>query len=65
MANLEFTICPKCKNRSFKSHKREKEDSAVGKLLRAFFIRPVGLAAGARKKKVMYQCSKCGYIVER
>jgi len=32
----------------------------------ALFLGPVGLLAGALgKKKVLYQCNKCGYSIEK
>ena len=67
MASLEFTICPKCRIGHLRAISERKGGFSGGKAAAgAFLLGPVGLAAGALgKKKVMYQRSKCGYIVER
>ncbi len=67
MTNLEFTLCPKCRLGHLRSVS-ERTGGFSGKKATAgvFFLGPIGLAAGALgKKKVTYQCSNCGYTVER
>ncbi len=67
MANLEYTVCPKCGIGHLRAIGERKGGFSGGKAAAgAFFWGPIGLAAGALgKKKIMYQCSKCGYTVER
>lgn len=64
--NLEYTICPKCGMGIMHSVSERKGGFSGGKaLVGAVIAGPIGLAAGALgKKKVLYQCNKCGYTVE-
>jgi ribosomal protein S27AE len=58
--------CPKCGS-YMKSISERIGGVSLGKAaIGAIAAGPIGLAAGILgKKKVLYQCSKCGYIVEK
>lgn len=66
MADLNFKACPKCRIGYLRSVGERTGGFSGGKAaLGAVLLGPIGLAAGALgKKKVMYQCQKCGYTVE-
>lgn len=66
MANLDFKPCPKCRIGYLRPIGERTGGFSGGKAaLGAALLGPLGLAAGALgKKKVQYQCQKCGYIVE-
>ena len=66
MANLDFTQCPKCRLGYLRAIGERTGGFSGGKAaVGAVLLGPIGLAAGALgKKKVMYQCQKCGYTVE-
>ena len=52
MANLEFTICPKCRIGHLRAISERKGGFSGGKAAAgAFLLGPVGLAAGALGKK--------------
>lgn len=68
MAKRAPTICPKCgKVRTMKMMSERKGGFSGGKAVAgAVLLGPVGLVGGALgKKKITYQCSSCGYIVEK
>lgn len=60
------TICPKCRFGFMNPVSERKGGFSGGKALAGAVIAgPIGLAAGALgRKKITYQCDKCGYIVE-
>lgn len=66
MADLNFKKCPRCQAGYLKAISERTGGFSGGKaVLGAVIAGPLGLAAGALgKKKVTYQCSKCGYLVE-
>lgn len=66
MANLEWTRCPKCHQGCLRAISERTGGFSGGKaVLGAVLLGPIGVAAGALgKKKVLYQCQKCGYTVE-
>lgn len=66
MADLNFKPCPKCHHGYLRSVGERTGGFSGGKAaLGAVLLGPIGIAAGALgKKKVMYQCQKCGYTVE-
>ena len=66
MADLSFKSCPRCSAGYLKAVSERTGGFSCGKAaLGAVLIGPLGLVAGAAgKKKVTYQCSKCGYLVE-
>ena len=66
MADLNYKRCPNCKIGYLHSVGERTGGFSGGKAaLGAVVFGPIGLAAGALgKKKVMYQCQKCGYTVE-
>lgn len=66
MADLNFKPCPKCRVGYLRAVGERTGGFSGGKAaLGAVLLGPIGLAAGALgKKKVMYQCQKCGYTVE-
>lgn len=66
MVDLNFKPCPKCGVGYLRSVGERTGGFSGGKAaLGAVLLGPIGLAAGALgKKKVMYQCQKCGYTVE-
>lgn len=63
-ANME--ICPTC-HTLMKAISERKGGFSGGKAaLGAVIAGPIGIAAGALgKKKVTYQCPKCGYVMEK
>ena len=67
MADYNFTLCPKCKHGYLQSVSERKGGFSEGKAVAgAVLFGPVGVAAGALgKKKVTYQCSSCGYTIEK
>lgn len=67
MANLNFTTCPRCGSGYLRAIGERTGGFSGGKaVVGAIIAGPIGLAAGALgKKKTMYQCSKCGYTVEK
>jgi predicted RNA-binding Zn-ribbon protein involved in translation (DUF1610 family) len=66
MADMNFKPCPKCYVGYLRAVSERKGGFSGGKAVAgAILLGPLGIAAGALgKKKVMYQCSKCGYMVE-
>lgn len=64
--DLNYSICPKCRMGWMKSIGERKGGFSAGKAaVGAVIAGPIGLAAGALgRKKVMYQCDRCGYMVE-
>ncbi|MBQ4316945.1 MAG: hypothetical protein IJC20_01735 [Clostridia bacterium] len=64
--DLTFTPCPKCHLGYLKAVGERTGGFSGGKaVLGAIVAGPIGLAAGALgKKKVTYQCERCGYTVE-
>lgn len=66
MADMNFKPCPKCHTGYLRAVSERKGGFSGGKAVAgAILLGPLGIAAGALgKKKVMYQCSKCGYMVE-
>lgn len=66
MADLNFKPCPKCGVGYLRAISERKGGFSGGKAVAgAVLFGPIGIAAGALgKKKVMYQCQKCGYTVE-
>lgn len=67
MANTNPYICPKCYLGFLQRVSERKGGFSGGKAVAgAVLLGPLGVAAGALgKKKVTYQCSRCGYMVER
>lgn len=67
MSNLNFITCPKCRAGYLKPIGERTGGFSGGKaVIGAIIAGPIGLAAGALgKKKTMYQCSRCGYTIER
>ena len=62
------SMCPKCKQMySMEAMSERKGGFSGGKAVAgAVLLGPVGLIGGALgKRKVMYQCLKCGYMVEK
>ena len=66
MANKAPLVCPKCGKGFMKSIGERTGGFSGGKaVVGAVLLGPIGLAAGALgKKKVTYQCQKCGYTME-
>ena len=64
--NYEFTPCPKCRIGYLTAVGEKTGGFSGGKaVLGAVLVGPIGLAAGAfGKKKKIYQCKKCGYMIE-
>ena len=62
----EFQPCPKCRLGYLRAIGERKGGFSGGKAaIGAVIAGPIGLAAGALgKKKVLYQCSRCGYTIE-
>ena len=60
--DMNFKPCPKCKVGYLRAIGERTGGFSGGKaVLGAALLGPIGLAAGALgKKKVMYQCQKCG-----
>lgn len=68
MATIQnFSPCPKCGIGYLEAISERKGGFSGGKaVLGAVVAGPIGLAAGALgKRKVTYQCKRCGYTVER
>ena len=67
MADLNFTVCPSCKNGLLQAISERQGGFSAGKALAGAVIAgPIGIAAGALgKKKITYRCNKCGYVVEK
>ena len=65
--DMSYTPCPKCRLGFLTAVGERKGGFSGGKAaLGAVIAGPIGLAAGALgKKKVTYQCNRCGYFVER
>lgn len=65
--NLNYTPCPKCGVGYLSSVGERTGGFSGGKaVLGAVIAGPIGLAAGALgKKRTVYQCSRCGYTVEK
>ncbi len=63
----QLYVCPKCGSRDIHAISERTGGVSGGKaVLGAVIAGPIGIAAGALgKKKVLYQCKKCGYIVEK
>lgn len=63
----QLTRCPKCGSSSISPvSERQGGVSAKKALIGTVIAGPVGLAAGALgKKKVLYQCSSCSYMIEK
>lgn len=62
------TLCPKCKRINTMEMVSERKGGFSGgkAVAGAVLLGPLGLVGGALgKRKVAYQCSKCGYIVEK
>ncbi len=60
--------CPKCKMIGTMEMVSERQGGISGgkAALGAVLLGPIGLIGGALgKKKVMFQCSNCGYVVEK
>ena len=66
MANLNYQPCPKCRMVFLTAVSERTGGFSGGKaVLGAVLLGPIGVAAGALgKKKVLYRCNKCGYMVE-
>lgn len=67
MAKQPPSKCPKCKKDNTIEPMSEREGGFSGKkaAIGGILLGPVGIAAGALgKKKVMYQCTECGYSLE-
>lgn len=66
MADLNFSPCPKCRVGYLRAISERQGGFSGGKAVAgALLFGPVGLVAGALgKKKKLYQCNKCGYMVE-
>ncbi len=64
--NLEYAACPKCGIGYLSSVGERTGGFSGGKaVVGAVIAGPLGLAAGALgKKKIIYQCKRCGYTVE-
>lgn len=64
--DLSFTTCTCCGRGYMKKISERTGGFSGGKaVLGAVIAGPLGLSAGALgKKKITYQCSNCGYIVE-
>lgn len=61
-------MCPKCRQmHSIQAVGERKGGFSGGKAIAgAVLFGPVGLVGGALgKKKIIYQCSKCGYTIEK
>lgn len=67
MADLNFTPCPKCHLGWMRAVSERTGGFSGGKaVLGAVIAGPIGIAAGALgKKKTVYQCNQCGYIIEK
>lgn len=65
--NLSCSMCPKCRIGYLRATGERTGGFSGGKAVLGVAIAgPLGLAAGALgKKKVTYQCSRCGYTIEK
>lgn len=65
--DLNYKTCPKCFIGHLTAVSERTGGFSGGKAaLGAVLLGPIGLAAGALgKKKVTYQCNRCGYTVEK
>ena len=65
--NLNYTTCPNCRMGYLTAVGQRTGGFSGGKaVVGAVIAGPIGLAAGALgKKKTTYQCSRCGYTVEK
>ena len=65
--DFNYTMCPKCQIGYMKSIGERTGGFSGGKaVIGAVLVGPLGLAAGALgKKKVTYQCNRCGYTIEK
>lgn len=65
--DYSFNQCPKCRIGYLRAVSERTGGFSGGKAVAgAILLGPLGLAAGALgKKKVVYQCIKCGYMVEK
>lgn len=66
MADMNFKPCPRCHTGYLRAIGERTGGFSGGKAVAgAVLVGPLGLVAGALgKKKVMYQCQKCGYTME-
>ena len=67
MADLDFKPCPKCGLGYLRAVGENKGGFSGGKALAgAVLLGPIGLAAGALgKKRKIYVCNRCGYMIEK
>lgn len=67
MAKSNTTFCPNCRIGFLYTIGERTGGFSVGKAAAGAVIAgPIGVAAGALgKKKTTYQCSRCGYTVEK
>lgn len=65
--DLEFTFCPKCHLGTLRSvGEKTSGFSGTKAIVGAVVAGPIGLAAGALgKKRKIYKCNRCGYIIEK
>ncbi len=65
--NLNFSMCPRCGVGYLSAIGERRGGFSGGKAVAgAILAGPIGLAAGALgKKKVTYQCNRCGYTIEK
>lgn len=65
--DYNYTPCPRCKAGYLKAIGERTGGFSGGKAaLGAVIAGPIGLAAGVLgKKKITYQCNRCGYTVEK
>ena len=63
----DLLFCPICHIGMMRAVSERKGGFSGGKAVTgAILLGPLGLAAGALgKKKTTYQCSNCGYIIEK
>ena len=66
MADMNGRLCPRCSMGFLRAVGERTGGFSGGKAaVGALLLGPIGLAAGALgKKKVTYQCQRCGYTVE-
>lgn len=65
--NLNYTLCPICRNGYLQAVGERTGGFSGGKaVIGAVVAGPIGLAAGALgKKKTTYRCQNCNYTVEK
>ena len=65
--DYNLTTCPKCRLGFMKAVSERTGGFSGGKAVAgAVLFGAIGIAAGALgKKKVTYQCNKCGYMMEK